>query len=105
MKMTREQIDLWFENHRAEIMADYYTLLRYPTIGADPARVGDCVDCAMWIKAFLEKLGFIAELVQQTPALPPLVIAERMVPDAERTLLSLILFEVRARMPSCVTAN
>jgi acetylornithine deacetylase/succinyl-diaminopimelate desuccinylase-like protein len=85
--MTREAIDLWFETHRAEIMADYYTLLRYPTIGADPARVGECVDCAMWIKDFLEKLGFIAELVQQTDELPPLVIAERMIPDAERTIL------------------
>jgi acetylornithine deacetylase/succinyl-diaminopimelate desuccinylase-like protein len=85
--MTREQIDSWFELHQREILEDYYTLLRFPTIGADPARVGDCVACAMWIKAFLEKLGFATELVQQTAALPPLVVAERPVPDAERTIL------------------
>ncbi|MBO7181493.1 MAG: hypothetical protein J6V91_01755, partial [Kiritimatiellae bacterium] len=70
--MTREQIDAWFEAHRKEILEDYYTLLRFPTIGADPARVGDCVTCATWIQAFLEKLGFATELVQQTAALPPL---------------------------------
>lgn len=85
--MTREQIDAWLQQHRDEIYTDYYTLLRFPTIGADPARCADCIACAEWIKAFVERLGFTADIVQADPTLPPLVIAERLVPDAERTIL------------------
>ena len=85
--MTREQIDTWFEQHRQEVLEDYYTLLKFPTIGADPAHTGDCLSCAQWIVAFLEKLGFTAEIVQKTPSLPPLVLAERPVSAAERTVL------------------
>ncbi len=85
--MTKEQLDAWFEAHRAEILADYEALLRFPTIGADPERLPDCVACATWIKQFLGRLGFTVDLVQQDQTLPPLVVAERPVPNAERTVL------------------
>lgn len=85
--MTRETIEQWFAANRQSILEDYYTLLKFPTIGADPARVGDCVACAEWIKLFLEKLGFSVDLVQQDRSLPPLVVAERPVETAQRTVL------------------
>lgn len=85
--MTREAIEQWFAANRQSILEDYCTLLKFPTIGADPARVGDCVACAEWIKLFLEKLGFSVDLVQQDRSLPPLVVAERPVETAQRTVL------------------
>ncbi len=85
--MTKAALDAWFADHHAEILQDYYELLRFPTIGADPARVDDCVACATWIKRFLGRLGFTVDLVQQDTALPPLVVAERPVPNADRTVL------------------
>ncbi|MBR4317307.1 MAG: M20/M25/M40 family metallo-hydrolase, partial [Kiritimatiellae bacterium] len=85
--MTREQIDTWMQAHQAEIDADYYTLLRFPTIGADPARTPDCVACASWIIDFLTKLGFTAELIHPKADFPPLVFAERPGETSERTVL------------------
>ncbi len=85
--MNKTAITQWFNNHREEILNDYYTLLKFPTIGADPAHVKDCDACAAWIVAFLEKLGFTAEIVRKNEHAPALVIAERLVDDALRTVL------------------
>ena len=40
------------------ILKEYFELLRFPTVGAEPRRLRDCVDCAMWIKKWLATLGF-----------------------------------------------
>ena len=61
------------------ILNEYFELLRFPTVGADPKRLRDCVDCAMWIKKWLAALGFSGEL-HQVPGMlgaPPILIAER----------------------------
>ena len=85
--MTKDALARWFDAHRAEILADYFALLRFPSIGADPQRLGDCDACAEWIQCFLEKLGFAVELVRQEPTLPALVVAERPADEATRTVL------------------
>ena len=53
-----------FEKNRSAILADYFNLLRFPTVGTDPARLRDCVQCALWIRDWLKPLGFAGELVQ-----------------------------------------
>ncbi len=85
--MTKEQLDVWFEQNRTAILDDYYALLRFPSIGADPGHLGDCVACAEWIRHFLEPLGFVVDLVRQNDSVPPLVVAERVVSEAARTVL------------------
>ena len=30
--------------------AEYFELLKFPTVGADPMHLKDCVQCAMWLK-------------------------------------------------------
>jgi len=61
------------------LLDEYFALLRFPTVGADPRRLRDCVDCAMWIKDWLSKLGFSCELMQAPGMLgtPPILVAER----------------------------
>ena len=86
--MDKEAILQWFDAHREEISRDYKTLLRFPSIGADPAHLADCQACAEWILGFLAPLGFSAELVRPDAAQPPIVVAERPgAPDAARTVL------------------
>lgn len=80
--MTKEKVAAWFDANRASVLKDYFELLRFPTIGADPAHLADCRGCADWIVNFLAKLGFTAEVVTGNPALPPVVLAERPA-DAE----------------------
>ena len=73
--MTKEKVAAWFDANRASVLKDYFELLRFPTIGADPAHLADCRGCADWIVNFLAKLGFTAEVVTGNPALPPVTIA------------------------------
>ena len=41
-----ERLIGYFNQHRDRILADYFDLLRFPTISSDPARLGDCARCA-----------------------------------------------------------
>ena len=68
-----------FEKNRSAILADYFNLLRFPTVGTDPARLRDCVQCALWIRDWLKPLGFAGELIQAEgmAGAPPVLFAER----------------------------
>lgn len=67
------------------IRKEYYELLSFESVGADPMKLKACVDCAMWLKRWLEALGFKGELtlppVKEGKAAPPVLFAER--PGAE----------------------
>ncbi len=68
------------ERNRSRILGDYFELLRFQSVGADPSRLGDCANCAAWIKNHIEKIpGFKAELFTSPrfPSAPPIVLAER----------------------------
>ena len=40
------------------IKNEYFELLRFESVGADPLKLRDCVNCAMWLGKWLEKEGF-----------------------------------------------
>jgi len=42
---------------------EYFELLRFPTVGADPLHLRDCVQCATWLKKWLGTIGAEAELI------------------------------------------
>lgn len=73
------------EDERSAILADYFNLVRFPTVGTDPAHLRDCAQCAMWIREWLKPLGFVCELVQAEgmAGAPPVLFAER--PGAPNT--------------------
>lgn len=62
-------------------LKEYFELLRIESIGADPAHLKDCVDCASWLKKWLAGAGFSGELLYPgSPAAalpPPVLFAER----------------------------
>ena len=72
---------------------EYFELLRFETVGAEPAHLRDCVQCATWLRAWLKRIGAEAELlvppVDATRlAPPPVVFAElKGDPDAPTALL------------------
>ena len=63
-----------------DVRDEYFELLRFPTVGAEPERLRDCAACAVWLKGWLSKIGFTATLVSEK-CQPPVVFAER--PGAE----------------------
>jgi len=42
---------------------EYFDLVRFPTIGADPLHLRDCIQAATWLKKWLGGIGAEAELV------------------------------------------
>ena len=72
--------------------AEYFELLRFPTVGADPTHLRDCVQCAMWLKRWLEGIGAEAQLllpddVDVLHAPPPVVFGERLGDAGAPTIL------------------
>lgn len=55
---------------------EYFELLKFESVGADPTKLRDCVNCATWLKKWLEGLGFTGELMSEKFS-PPVVFAER----------------------------
>lgn len=78
-----------FDEQRESILKEYFELLRFPTIGAEPMRLKDCVDCAMWLKKWLVPQGFAVELMQAPKMLgtPPVLLAERSGTEGAPTIL------------------
>ena len=78
-----------FDEQRETILKEYFELLRFPTIGAEPMRLKDCVDCAMWLKKWLTPQGFAVELMQAPKMLgtPPVLLAERKGTEGAPTIL------------------
>ena len=64
-----------------ETKKEYFELLGFESVGADPAKLKDCADCAMWWKRWLQAAGFEVELamppIKDGKAAPPIVLAER----------------------------
>ncbi len=65
---------------------EYFELLRFQTIGADPMHLRDCVQCAMWLRQWLAPLGFTGELITEGGH-PPFLFAERRGAEGAPTVL------------------
>ncbi|MBQ4198272.1 MAG: M20/M25/M40 family metallo-hydrolase [Kiritimatiellae bacterium] len=83
------------------ILEEYFELLRFPSVGADPARLKNCVDCAMWLKKWLSPQGFAVELMQAPKMLgtPPVVFAERRGSEGAPTILFYGHYDVQPEDP------
>ena len=86
------------------IRNELFEWLRYESVGADPAHLHDCVDCASWAKKWLTKIGFTVELlypeVEPGAALPPpVLLAERKGDEGEASVLIYGHYDVQPADP------
>ena len=90
-----------FDEQRETILKEYFELLRFPTVGAEPTRLKDCVDCAMWLKKWLAPQGFAVELMQAPKMLgtPPILFAERKGTEGAPTVLFYGHYDVQPADP------
>ena len=92
METTKDETDAWLSSGDSK---DYFELLAFPTVGADPMRLRDCIRCATWLKRWLEGIGAKVELLNSERrdaggALlpdPPMVFAELTHDDGAPTVL------------------
>lgn len=73
------------------VKKQYFELLGFETVGADPLKLRDCSQCAQWLKSWLAELGFKGELimppVKDSKAAPPILFAERKGTEGAATVL------------------
>ena len=68
----KEEIGEWLKSNDSK---EYFELLGFPSVGADPTHLRDCVQCATWLKEWLVRIG--AEVSLETAGFaPPVVVAE-----------------------------
>ena len=84
-----------------DIKREYFELLKFETVGADPAKLRECVNCAMWIKKWLAAMGFTGELMQAPGMLgtPPVLFAERKGAEGAPTVLFYGHYDVQPADP------
>lgn len=85
------------------VLREYFSLLRFESVGADPEKLRDCVSCAMWLKQWLEGIGFAGSLeslpVKDGNAHPPVLFAERKGSGNARTVLFYGHYDVQPADP------
>jgi len=85
------------------VKSEYFDLLRFETVGADPNRLRDCVNCATWLRRWLEAIGFTSELlmppVADGKAAPPVLFAERKGDEGSHTVLVYGHYDVQPADP------
>ena len=62
--MMTTDIAAIFEKDRDRILEGWKTLLSFPSISTEPAHHQDCLDCADWLCAQLNEIGFESRLLE-----------------------------------------
>jgi len=81
-----------------QVTAEYFELLRFPSVGADPAHLDDCRACANWLTHWLEARGFDVEAFGSADS-PKVLFAERAGAAAAPTLLVYGHYDVQPADP------
>ena len=89
------------------VQSEYFELLRFKSVGADPECFRDCVDCASWLRRWLGKLGFDGEMLYPEASAaeggrmpPPVLFAERKGDEGSPVLLFYGHYDVQPADPA-----
>ncbi|HRW58856.1 MAG TPA: M20/M25/M40 family metallo-hydrolase [Chlamydiales bacterium] len=87
-----EQYLQWFEKNFEQIKNDYFELLKFETINADPSYRSHTIACVNWLKNYLEEIHFEAEIIETMSA--PLVFGQKIIDPKLKTLLFYFHYDV-----------
>lgn len=82
------------------VKKEYFELLKFESVGADPAKLKECTSCAVWLKSWLADLGFDTRLMMPERSFaPPVVFAEKEGDEGARTVLIYGHYDVQPADP------
>ncbi len=83
--VSQEDFQQWLQQNFQSVLKDYYTFLRFPTISSEQEHDGNMLNCAMWLKEYLEKLSMTVEIWESSG--PPVVFGQLKAPEDDRPTL------------------
>jgi len=60
--MPKVSIEQLIDKNKKDIIDDYFTFLKYPSISSEPEYKKEVLACALWLRDYLKKLRFHVEL-------------------------------------------
>lgn len=88
----------WYQTHKEEILAEYFQLLRFPTVGTQKKHNQDMQDCIHWLMGLMQKMGFTTEK-WDFPDGQPVLFAENIIDSSLPTLLFYQHYDVQPADP------
>lgn len=82
---TIEELRSWYKDHETQILDDYFSFLKIPSISTDPAYKEDVKKAAEWVGHRLKKIGFKVDLWKTGGH--PVVFATHMIDPSRPTVL------------------
>ena len=62
MTLSLESLKKWYQTHQKEVMSDFLTFLRFPSISTDPAFKTQVHQTAEWLCRYTQEIGLEAQL-------------------------------------------
>ncbi len=87
MEMTQMDFQNYFHAHEKELEKTFFEFLSMPTISADPKHLPELKKTAHWLQEYLTKIGFTAELWNDSNTTPPVVFASHKTQEKQKPTL------------------
>lgn len=94
---TSELARRFLDTHRDDILADWFALLRIPTLGGNPNNLRECARCTAWLRKYLRPMGFDCEVCLTSGQ--PVLLAERLGKPGAPTVLFYGHYDVQPADP------
>ena len=85
MKPSISDLKKWYGKNSKQILQDYFTFLKFPSISTDPAYKKHIYAAAAWVENYLKQIGFKTE--QWETKFHPVVFASHLVDPSRPTVL------------------
>ncbi len=87
----------WYDAREKDLLKDFFTYLRFPSVSAQKQHKKDLLDCAKWVKGYLDKRGFKTAMWEGSGH--PAIFAERIVSESAPTILFYGHYDVQPPEP------